>query len=181
MRKLLFSAGGLVVTPNEIIDDILMREGGYVNHPADRGGPTKFGVTIKTLSAWRGRPQTAADVEALSEREAREIYREEYIVRPGFLAIENEKVRSLVIDCAVLHGPKNAVKMLQQAARVFPDGIFGPNTKAAVNRMTASVLYCRLCAARIRFIGDLLRRDQSQHVFAAGWANRVAEFIEEAT
>ena len=28
-----------------LIDELIEREGGYVNHPADRGGPTRFGIT----------------------------------------------------------------------------------------------------------------------------------------
>jgi hypothetical protein len=28
-----------------LIDEVISREGGYVDHPADRGGPTMFGIT----------------------------------------------------------------------------------------------------------------------------------------
>lgn len=166
---------------DEIIDDVIRREGGYIDHPADKGGPTKYGITIATLAEWHGRPVTAQDVKDLKETEAREIYRERYLVAPRLHKIVDHKVRALAVDCAVNHGSKNAVKLLQLAARMFPDGILGPKTEAAVNRMDASALYRRLCAARVRFYGQIIRKDFTQHVFAEGWANRVAEFIEEAT
>lgn len=167
------------MTPNEIIEALLRREGGFVDHAADRGGATNHGVTQAVLAEWRGKPVTVDDVKALTANEAREIYREQYIGRPGFLGIENEAVRALTIDCAVNHGVKRAVQLLQESARVFTDGIFGPNTRDAVNRMTAGVLYRRLCAARVRLYGQIVTKNPSQAVFAAGWANRVAEFIEE--
>jgi lysozyme family protein len=166
------------MTPNEIIEAILRREGGFVDHSADNGGPTNHGITQATLADWRGRQATVDDVRVLTEAEARDIYRETYIVRPGFLGIENESVRALAIDCAVNHGVKRSVQLLQEAARAFTDGIFGPNTRDAVNRMTAGVMYRRLCAARVRLYGQIITKNPSQAVFAAGWANRVAEFIE---
>lgn len=168
------------MTPEAIIDDIIRREGGYVDHAADRGGPTKYGITLKTLTDWRGRPTTADAVKNLTEVEAREIYREIYIIKPRLHKVIDPKVRALAVDCAVNHGSRQAVKLLQLAARVFPDGDLGPKTEAAVNRMTPSALYARLCAARVRFYGQIIKKDSSQHVFAEGWANRVAEFIEEA-
>jgi len=168
------------VSPEAIIEDILRREGGYVDLAADRGGATKYGVTLKTLTDWRGRPTTADDVKTLTEAEAREIYRERYIIQPRLHKVIDAKVRALAVDCAVNHGPRQAVKLLQLAARVFPDGDLGPKTEAAVNRMTPAALYARLCAARVRFYGQIITKDPSQSVFAAGWSNRVAEFIEEA-
>jgi lysozyme family protein len=169
------------MSPEQIIDGILRREGGYVDHPADRGGPTKYGITQKTLSDWRGRAVSADDVKSLAEVEAREIFRERYMLAPKFHLVNDPKVRALAVDCAVNHGPQQAVKLLQLAARVFPDGILGLKTEAAVNRMAPTALYARLCAARIRFYGQIIRRDSTQHVFAEGWANRVAEFIEDVT
>ncbi|MDU6240386.1 MAG: glycosyl hydrolase 108 family protein, partial [Bradyrhizobium sp.] len=42
-------------------------EGGYTNHPADRGGPTNMGITLETLRAWRHNDAlTAEDVKQLS-------------------------------------------------------------------------------------------------------------------
>jgi lysozyme family protein len=166
------------MTPNEIIDELLRREGGFVDHPADPGGATNHGITRKTLTDWRGREVSVEEVRALTDHEARQIYRELYVVRPGFLGIESDAVRSLVVDCAVNHGVKRAVLLLQEAAHVFTDGILGPNTRAAVNRMTAAALYRRLCAARVRLYGQIITKNPSQSVFAAGWMNRIAEFIE---
>lgn len=162
----------------DIISEIIRREGGYVNHPADKGGPTKYGITQATLSGWRGRAATAAEVEALTEMEARTIYTDLFVVKPRFGEIGDPRIRELVVDCGVNHGPGNAAKMLQRAAGVPDDGAVGPKTLAAVNAADAWALYLRLLAERIRFYGRIIKRDQTQAVFAEGWLNRAAEFLE---
>jgi lysozyme family protein len=139
-----------------LLDDILRREGGFVDHPADRGGPTNFGITQATLA----------------------IYRELYLRGPGFDRIECDALRALLLDCAVNHGTGRAARWLQQAAGVTVDGRVGPVTLAAVNRQDGARLYRAVLAERCRFYGRLITRDPSQAVFAAGWASRVAEFIE---
>jgi lysozyme family protein len=48
-----------------MFDDVLRREGGFVDHPADRGGPTKYGITQRTLGHYLGRAVDRAEVEAL--------------------------------------------------------------------------------------------------------------------
>ena len=50
----------------QMIDDVIRREGGFVDHPHDRGGPTNFGITQATLSRHLGRPASVADVRRLS-------------------------------------------------------------------------------------------------------------------
>lgn len=168
------------MTADEVIDHILIREGGFVDHENDKGGATNLGITHATLTEWRKRPVTVDDMRNLTRAEARQIYRALYIEKPGFTAIESPSVRALTVDCAVNHGSANAIKMLQRAARVFPDGVLGPKSKAEVNRMDASALYRRLCAERAKFYGQIITKNPSQAVFAAGWMNRLAEFIETA-
>ena len=160
------------------IDDILRREGGFVDHPADRGGPTNFGITQATLSAWRGRQATVNDVRLLPRAEARQIYADQFIVQPRFDKIADARLRHLVIDAGVHSGPARAAQWLQAAAGVTADGVVGPRTLAAVNTADARVLYNRFLAQRVRFIGRLITNDTRQAAFAAGWANRIAEFLE---
>ena len=66
---------------NDIIETILQREGGYVDHPADKGGPTNFGITQATLANYREHAVTATDVHSLTRTEAAAIYEAIY-VRP---------------------------------------------------------------------------------------------------
>ena len=168
------------MTTKEIIDGIIKREGGYVNNPADRGGPTKFGITLDTLEAWRGRGVTQYDVEGLDEREARAIYESEYLVKPGFDKINRVPLRVFALDSAVQHGPATAIRWLQKVAGVPTDGILGPVSLQAINECDTNLLYRWMVAERCRFYGAIITKDPSQAAFAAGWSNRLAEFIEEA-
>src|SRR5581483_6485086 len=93
-----------------IIDRVLRYEGGFVNNAFDKGGPTNFGITAATLGAWRrlGRPATVEEVKALTAAEAGQIYEARFISDPGFDGIADDYLRTVVVDCAVLYGPKRA-------------------------------------------------------------------------
>ena len=162
-----------------IIDAILKREGGWSNQASDRGHQTMRGITLSTYSAWLHRPATVEELKALTEGEARQIYRALYIDQPGFSKIENPQIRGLVVDAGVNHGPTVSVRMLQRALAVPVDGALGPVTIAALKAAAPGPLYFRLCAQRVRFYGSIISHDHSQAVFASGWASRVAELIEE--
>jgi len=166
---------------DRILDDLLMREGEYVAHPADRGGPTKYGITAATLGEWRrlGRPADAADVRALTEEEAREIYREMYYRRPGFDSIGDDALLNLVIDSAVHSGPSTVIRWLQAAVGVAQDGVIGPMTRSLLARADdAPRVYRAVLAARMRYIGAIIRRNRPQAVFAEGWLSRLAGFLD---
>ena len=64
---------------NLAIGKILQHEGSrYTNHPADRGGPTKHGITLGVLKRYRKGRTTAEDVKKLTVDEAKEIYKAKY-------------------------------------------------------------------------------------------------------
>jgi lysozyme family protein len=161
---------------DKILAAVLKTEGGYVNHPADRGGATNMGITQQTYAeflAASGRPW--ADVRGLSMAEASAIYRKHYW-QPARCDDLPERVRFIHFDAAVNHGTGRAAKMLQAAAWVDQDGKIGPATLAAVRAMDAELLLARYIAARYKFYGQIINRDRSQLAFIAGWMNRMAEF-----
>jgi len=166
------------MTDQDIITDILKREGGYTDHPADRGGPTKFGITLSTLSTHRARSCNVDELKALTEGEARAIYEERYIIAPKLNRIIDGTLRGLVVDAAVNHGAGRAVKMLQAAVGADQDGIIGPKTIGAILALGSKAVYLRFCAERIRFYGQIISNDHSQAVFAQGWLNRATEFLD---
>jgi lysozyme family protein len=169
-------------TENDIIEDIIDREGGYVNHPSDKGGPTNYGITKFVLAAWRGkRPEdlTERDMMLLSPGEASDIYREMYIHRPGLGRIPDDKLRSFLVDTGVNHGPKRAIKMLQRALKIPDDGVIGPKTMLALFSAEPTKLFADVVAERAVAYGKILTADPSQSVFAHGWMNRLAGFIRQ--
>jgi len=158
-----------------LITDVIVREGGFVNHQADRGGPTNWGITQGTLAGWRKRPVSVADVQALSKDEARDIYRANYF--RGLEGVTDPGVLNLLFDYSVNSGPGRAVKALQTVLGVTADGAFGPKSVAALAAIKdQSKLYWPLVCERLDNFLRIIGRDPSQHVFAIGWANRMLEF-----
>ncbi len=178
-----------MITDEQIIDAILEREGGYTNRADDPGGPTNHGITQQRLAEWRCRPVTADEVRGLSVEEARTIYRHAYIQGPGLGKIQDDSLRALLVDCAVLHGPRNAVRFLQRALGVADDGAFGDVTMGALWRLDRKRLLWLVFAERVMFLGRIITdnltdadRDgvPDNTEFAKGWLARVAAMMKEA-
>lgn len=160
-----------------LIDRLLEREGGYLDRPADRGGPTNFGVTQGALSEWRGKPVTAFQVKTMQQEEARQIYKARYFTEPGFDAVPDPGVQELLFDYGVNSGPGTAVKALQSILSVQADGQIGSRSRGAIAAVTNwPAVYNALTAQRPQFFLGIVGRDPSQAVFALGWRNRLNEF-----
>lgn len=154
---------------DQAFDILLKHEGGFSDHPADRGGKTRYGITeaVAREVGYRG------DMRELPLDLAKRIYRDRYwdAVRAEELP---EAVRYAVFDAAVNSGPRQAALWLQRAVGVKDDGIIGPQTLAAVRATDPQALLRRMLSARLRFMTDL----PTWPTFGRGWARRIADLME---
>ncbi|MEC3860445.1 holin-associated N-acetylmuramidase [Mesobacterium sp. TK19101] len=133
-------------TVRQLAEDIVAREGGFVNDPADPGGATKYGVTIHTmrrlgLDLDGDGAVGVSDVARLSRSQAVDIFLDHYFARPR-LADLPQALQPSVFDMYVNAG-SNAVKILQRLLRdmgqpVAIDGAIGPQTIAAAQAAMAA-------------------------------------------
>jgi len=176
---------------DQLIDDLLEREGGYVNHPADRGGPTRFGITEAVARAHG----YAGAMASLPREEAAAIYRRLYWLRPKFDAVADRSPRlaAELFDTGVNMGPAVATTFLQRSltalnrngrdyADLTPDGRIGPRTLAALDAFLKArgkaggetVLLRALEALQGERYLRLAERRPANEAFLYGWlANRI--------
>lgn len=160
-----------------IIDRVIEREGTiYVNHPKDRGGPTRYGITLPTLERWRGRPVSAEDLRSLSREEAAAIYRARYVEAPGFLSVtSDDALLACLVDYAVHSGPRSAILALQRVVHATIDGVIGLDTITAVRALPPTEVRWRLLVLRAEMLCRIVGHDSSQRPFLRGWLTRVLD------
>jgi lysozyme family protein len=149
---------------------MLKSEGGYVNNPADPGGRTNLGVTQATWESWVGRPSDEAEMRSLTPEKVEPLYKKKYwdAVRGDELPVGLDY---LMFDFAVNAGPGRAIKVMQSAAGVTPDGGFGPITLAAVQAADPVILLEEFSHAK----EDFYRSLNTFATFGKGWLNRIAD------
>lgn len=169
----------------EIIDEIIRVEGGFVDHPNDPGGATKYGITEKVARAagYKG------DMRDLPVTTAYDIYYKDYVVKPGYhrLAEIDPAVAAEVVDTGVNMGPGTAGKFLQRALNSLSgsglavDGAVGARTVNALadflrlrgpggTKVLLKMLNSLQC---VRYI-ELTESNAKNRTFIYGWvANRV--------
>lgn len=174
----------------EIIDEIIVTEGEYSNYPEDKGGPTKYGVTQKTLSAWLGRPASVQEVKDLKIEVARNILYNLYFLQPGYDRFQPIDLRHLLVDISINSGPARANRLLQQALllglpegrRLLADGVLGPRTMEAyrdvVRLRGLRWLIDTITDERIVFLTEIVVSNPKQIKFLRGWIKRALSFRE---
>jgi lysozyme family protein len=155
---------------------MLKSEGGYVNNPADPGGMTNLGVTKATWENWVGRESDEAEMRGLTPEKVEPLYKKKYwdAVRGDELPMGLDY---LMFDFAVNAGAGRAIKTLQTAVGVTPDGGFGPMTMAAVQAVDPVELIERFSQAK----EDFYRSLTTFSTFGKGWLNRVADVKVKAS
>lgn len=181
-------------TVDDIIDEIILREdrtgkGVYTDDPNDAGGPTRWGITQKTLEDYLGRKVTKEDVKSLPRELAEEIYRDTFIAEPKINHLPIE-IQANVADAGVMSGPKRAIIMLQEVCTMagFPcgtDGKVGPETRRQVQKAYDSMkgfLNNAYVERRIHYYEYLAENEgpnDKDKKWINGWRNRANEFRVE--
>lgn len=172
---------GLVATFDPALELLDEDEGGYVNHPQDKGGPTNRGITLATFRRHIKNNASIADLKAITNEQVKVIYK-----RGFWDTVHGDELPSgvdyAVFDFSVNSGPSRALKYLQIALQRMGlykgdiDGLIGPQTHKAVKAADARKLIDVLCDERLKFVRSL----SNYPTFGKGWENRIAGVRKDA-
>lgn len=175
---------------DETIDALIGREGGYVNHPADRGGPTRWGITEQVARAYG----YGGEMGQLPRETAKEILLKRYWIAPGFddVAAFAPRVAEELFDTGVNMGVsvpppmlQRALNLLNRGASDYPDiaidGRIGPMTLDALRRFIGkrgtageAVLLKVLDGFQVTRYAEITEARPANEAFFYGWlANRI--------
>lgn len=155
------------------IPNILRWEGGFSNHPDDRGGCTMRGVTIGTFRQFYGRAKTCEDLKKITDDQWYHIFRAGYWDRLNGDKIENQSIADLCIDMCWGSGTVTAIKKIQRCLGTSADGIVGPKTLALLNAPDKKEVHRKLWEMRRIWFNNIAQNNPSQRKFLKGWLNRL--------
>ena len=152
---------------DEIIEQVLEHEGGYVNDPKDLGGETKYGITKRFYPD--------VDIKNLTIEQATEIYKKDYWDKNKVESLP-QNLWHIYFDMCVNMVKRTAVKVLQRAAvnkgkNIEVDGGLGPMTIGALKGVELD----RVRAFRVKYYVDLITAKPEQEKFYLGWFRRATE------
>ena len=173
----------------QMIDELIEREGGFVDHPSDRGGPTCWGITeaVARAAGYTG------PMKSMPRLIAQEIYAERYWRQPRFDLVWplSPSIARELFDTGVNMGVVRAATFLQRSlnvlnkrAHLWPDlevdGMFGMLSRHALQAFIENrghdgvpILLQMLNSLQgVRYI-ELAENDESQEDFEFGWQRRV--------
>jgi lysozyme family protein len=175
---------------NILIEEVIQREGGYVNHPADRGGATNWGITeaVARQQGYKG------DMRGLAKSEAVDIYRRLYWLSPRYDAVADiaPALAAELFDTGINMGTGTATGFLQRALNALNrngsdysdiaiDRKIGPATLSALaaflkkrGKHSEGVIIKAVDALQGAHYVRLAETRPSQEAFLYGWlSNRI--------
>lgn len=177
---------------DKYIDDLIKRDGGYVNNPNDRGGATNYGITeaVARVNGWKG-PMRDLPLDL-----AKQIYKQQYWINPRFDQVNtlSPLIAEELLDTGVNCGVSFAKPLLQRALNLLNnqgkggwpdlavDGIYGSATLGALKIFLAKrgkdgekvMLKVLNIMQGQRYI-EICERNPTQEQFFYGWiSNRIA-------
>ena len=168
---------------------VLAHEGGFVDDPADPGGATNWGVSLRFARSAGAQINfdidhdgdvDADDIRQMPRETAIEVYRLDWWNRYGFAAHPlPQAVAVKTFDTAINMGARRAIRILQECCTdagrpVAEDGILGAQTAAAAEACDAAALLADYRRRQAGLYQMIARNNPDQHLFLAGWLKRAA-------
>lgn len=149
-------------------------EGGWSNHPNDKGGATMRGVTYKVFCSFRKahwlKQPTLNDLRNITDKEWNAILRWHTWDRMRLDELNDEWVAYLIADCVWMSGA-GYIKRVQRILGLKDDGIVGSKTIAKMNSMKGENLFSILWKQREQFLKGI--GVGTNAVFLRGWLRRL--------
>ena len=157
---------------DKCFEKLLIHEGGFVNHPEDKGGITNLGVTARVWEEWVGHPVSEKEMRNLTPLMVKPLYKRKY----WDACFADDLISGLdycVFDVAVNSGVGRAIKLLQSCVGATPDGSYGSITNALVKKasLNPNRIIELYSAKRLEFLESL----RTFSTFGKGWSRRVSE------
>jgi lysozyme family protein len=170
---------------------VLKHEGGYVDDPADPGGATNYGVSIRYLKDHgdldgdglldgdidMDGDVDADDIRAMDVEDAKRIYKLGFWDKNKIDNLNDYIIAERYFDMVVNMGPRQAGKIIQRACNYFGkglvvDGIAGPATFGAANSLDPEKLLREIRFNHAKFYLDLVEKRPTLGKFINGWLRR---------
>ena len=156
---------------------ILSWEGGFANVPGDRGGATKYGVTISTWKAQGYDKDGDGDIDVddlrlITPADAMEICRKNFWNRWKADRINDQSIANTLVDWVWGSG-KYGITIPQAMLGVKADGIVGEKTLAALNAQDSKTFFAKLQKRREQYLRDICVSRPTNSKFLKGWLRRL--------
>lgn len=171
---------------NQLIPLIVKWEGNYSDNPADSGGPTNRGVTLRT---WRAAGYDKDDNGVIDKEDVKLITQEEMVktvLKPHYWnrcqadRIHNQAIANILVDWLWCSG-ETAIINTQKIIGTVPDGIVGDATIRIINQYPdQEELFTMIKMSRIFQLERLCKANPVKNCFKRGWLNRIADFRYKA-
>lgn len=149
----------------------------YTNNKKDKGGPTKYGITLAT---WRrvGYDKNGdgvlneEDVKLLTKDDFHRVFKQNFWNACKADKIQDQSVANMLVDFAYNSGVKRAATYLQLTLGITADGIIGNKTLFAINKSNGKRLFERFKKTREDYLKSIAKGEQKDYL--DGWLRRLS-------
>ncbi len=169
----------------EALNVVLLHEGGYSDNKADKGGPTKYGISLRLLKDIKydvdgDGDSDKDDIVHLTRTDADKIYLKNFWLANNFNLLENEAIAIKLMDCSVnLGARRTAILTYQTLNEILVEDLpigekFDDKLLDILNNIDDRVFVDVLRLEQAKFYETLIKLNPEFKVFKNGWARRAA-------